>query len=49
MPGPLAVALSELLSLEEIEATRARIAALLETGRFPSPNPDWPAVPWPPY
>jgi hypothetical protein len=49
VPGPLAVALSELLSLDEIEATRARIAALLESGRFPGPNPDWPAVPWPPY
>jgi hypothetical protein len=49
LPGPLAVALTELLSLEEIEATRARVAALLESGRFPSPNPDWPAVPWPPY
>ena len=49
VPGPLAVALSELLSLEEIEATRARIAALLDSGRFPGPNPDWPAIPWPPY
>ena len=49
VPGPLAVALSELLSVEEIEAVRARIAALLESGRFPGPNPDWPAIPWPPY
>jgi uncharacterized repeat protein (TIGR03843 family) len=49
VPGPLAVALSELLSLEEIEATRARVAGLLEIGRFPGPNPDWPAIPWPPY
>jgi hypothetical protein len=49
VPGPLAVALTELISLEEIEATRARVAALLESGRFPGPNPDWPAIPWPPY
>ena len=49
VPGPLAVALSELLSLEEIEATRARVAELLATNRFPGPNPDWPAIPWPPY
>jgi hypothetical protein len=49
VPGPLAVALADLLSLDEIEATRARVAALLETGRFPGPNPDWPAIPWPPY
>jgi len=49
VPGPLAVALADLLSLDEIEATRARIAELLDSGRFPGPNPDWPAVPWPPY
>ena len=49
VPGPLAVVLTELLSLEEIEATRVRVAALLESGRFPGPNPDWPAIPWPPY
>ena len=48
-PGPLAVALAELLFVDEIEATRARVAALRTTGRFPSPNPDWPAIPWPPY
>jgi uncharacterized repeat protein (TIGR03843 family) len=49
VPGPLAVVLTELLSLEEIEATRVRVAALLKSGRFPGPNPDWPAIPWPPY
>jgi hypothetical protein len=49
VPGPLAVALAELLSIDEVEATRARVAALLESGRFPGPNPDWPAIPWPPY
>jgi uncharacterized repeat protein (TIGR03843 family) len=49
LPGPLAVSLTELLSLHEIEATQARVAALLESGRFPGPNPDWPAIPWPPY
>ena len=48
-PRPLGVALAELLSAREIEATRARVADLLATGRFPSPNPDWPAIPWPPY
>ena len=48
-PGPLAVALSELLSVEEVDATRARVEELLASGCFPSPNPDWPAIPWPPY
>lgn len=48
-PGPLAIALAELLFVDEIEATRARVAELLATGVFPSPNPEWPAIPWPPY
>src|SRR6185503_19226162 len=49
VPGPLAVALAELLALDEIDVTRARVAALLDAGRFPGPSPDWPAIPWPPY
>lgn len=48
-PGDLGPALLELLSAEEVEATRARVADLLASGRFPGPNPDWPAIPWPPY
>ena len=48
-PGPLAVALRELLAAPEVDATRERVAGLLESGRFPSPNPEWPAIPWPPY
>lgn len=47
-PGHLAAALAELLFVDEIEATRARVAELLAKGRFPSPNPEWPAIPWPP-
>jgi uncharacterized repeat protein (TIGR03843 family) len=49
VPGSLATALSELLSAREVAATRARVQDLLATGVFPSPNPDWPAIPWPPY
>ncbi len=45
----LPMALRELISMREIEATGARIDELLATGRFPRPNPDWPAIPWPPY
>jgi uncharacterized repeat protein (TIGR03843 family) len=48
-PGPLAAALGELLFIDEIDATRARIDDLLAAGSFPSPNPEWPAIPWPPY
>jgi hypothetical protein len=48
-PGPLASALAELLAAPEIAATRARVAELRTVGVFPSPNPAWPAIPWPPY
>ncbi|MCI0583313.1 MAG: SCO1664 family protein, partial [Chloroflexi bacterium] len=48
-PGSLAVELGELLVGPEVDATRARVRDLLDSGRFPSPNPDWPAIPWPPY
>ncbi|HEY4226906.1 MAG TPA: SCO1664 family protein [Candidatus Limnocylindrales bacterium] len=48
-PGPLGAQLVELLFVDEVDATRARIADLLASGRFPSPNPEWPAIPWPPY
>lgn len=48
-PGPLATALREHLSAREIQATRGRVAELIAAGVFPSPNPDWPAIPWPPY
>ncbi len=48
-PGPLATALAELIAAREIQATRVRVAELVAAGTFPSPNPDWPAIPWPPY
>jgi uncharacterized repeat protein (TIGR03843 family) len=47
--GPLDGALRELLAPREVVATRRRVEALLADGRFPSPNPDWPAIPWPPF
>ena len=48
-PGELGPALRELLAEREVEATAIRVAALLEDGVFPGPNPDWPAIPWPPF
>jgi uncharacterized repeat protein (TIGR03843 family) len=48
-PGDLAAALLDVLAAEEVAATRARLADLLRTRRYPSPNPAWPAIPWPPY
>ena len=41
--------LAKFLSAEEIAAFLQRIQGLIEDGRFSSPNPNWPAVPWPPY
>ena len=33
----------------EFGALIARIGGLMESGKFPSPSEDWPAVPWPPF
>jgi uncharacterized repeat protein (TIGR03843 family) len=38
-----------LIEIEEIDATIERIDRVLHEGSFPLPNPDWPAVPWPPF
>jgi hypothetical protein len=49
-PGaPLDAALRDLLAGPEVDATLARIDALLAADAFPGPNPDWPAIPWPPF
>jgi uncharacterized repeat protein (TIGR03843 family) len=45
----LGVTLAGLLSRAEVRATTRRTDALLTSGRFPFPSPDWPAVPWPPF
>jgi uncharacterized repeat protein (TIGR03843 family) len=46
--GALATTLEELLSPEEIAATRSRIELLIEHRVHPYPPENWPAVPWPP-
>jgi len=43
----IATTLDPWLSSEEIRATQRRIEELLNTGVFPHPSADWPAVPWP--
>lgn len=43
------VELEGLLTADEISALRGRVTRLQETGIFPMPSKDWPAVPWPPY
>lgn len=46
--GPLGVALSAHLTRAEVAATVGRAERLLESGQFPLPGDEWPAVPWPP-
>lgn len=41
--------ISGLIEGDEIMATIARIDRALIEESFPVPNPDWPAVPWPPF
>ena len=43
------VELEGLLTAEEIHALGHRVTRLRETGIFPMPSKEWPAVPWPPY
>ena len=47
--GELTGALRELLDPVEVTATKRRVATLLRTRRFPRPNRNWPAVPWPAF
>lgn len=39
---------SDLLTDEEKEITKQRVLDLLDSGKFPFPSEDWPAIPWPP-
>ena len=41
--------LGELLAAAEVRATGRRIDALLAHGRFPLPDRNRPAIPWPPF
>ncbi|WOT37969.1 SCO1664 family protein [Streptomyces coeruleorubidus] len=46
--GALAALLQPLITGAEIDATRARVGALLASGKHPEPSGEWPAIPWPP-
>ncbi|MFD3375484.1 MULTISPECIES: SCO1664 family protein [unclassified Streptomyces] len=48
LDAALGVRLGELITAAELDATRARVAGLLASGRHPEPSGDWPAIPWPP-
>ena len=47
--GELAGVLREHLTRAEVRATTQRVERLLATSVYPSPSPDWPAIPWPPF
>jgi hypothetical protein len=49
LAGELGARLAELLAPAEVAATSARVDALLTAGVFPFPDPEWPAIPWPPW
>ncbi|MFE9453261.1 SCO1664 family protein [Streptomyces sp. NPDC006739] len=44
----LGARLAGLITPAEIDATRARVEALLTSGTHPEPSGEWPAIPWPP-
>ncbi|WP_172633016.1 SCO1664 family protein [Streptomyces sp. 6-11-2] len=46
--APLASRLAALITAAELDATRARVTALLTSGAHPEPSGEWPAIPWPP-
>ncbi|MFD0251454.1 SCO1664 family protein [Streptomyces sp. NPDC127113] len=46
--GALALRLGDLITPAELDATRARVDALLAAGKHPEPGGEWPAIPWPP-
>jgi uncharacterized repeat protein (TIGR03843 family) len=48
LAGALGDDLAPHVTAREVRAAAGRIDRLRETGRFPLPSPDWPAVPWPP-
>jgi hypothetical protein len=41
--------IKQLITADEFHALKLRIMRLLSERVFPSPSPDWPAVPWPPF
>jgi uncharacterized repeat protein (TIGR03843 family) len=49
LDGSLGEHLLDFLDPTEVDATGRRADRLLQTGRFPRPTPNWPAVPWPPF
>jgi uncharacterized repeat protein (TIGR03843 family) len=49
LDGQVGEQIKELITTEEFKALRKRVSRLQMMKVFPSPSPDWPAVPWPPF
>jgi uncharacterized repeat protein (TIGR03843 family) len=49
LAGDLGVVLAELLTADEVAATRERVDRLLRIPLLPLPGEDWPSIPWPPF
>lgn len=49
LEGEFGAHISSLITNDEVSALKFRICRLINQGIFPSPSPDWPAVPWPPF
>ncbi|EEP75151.1 hypothetical protein MCAG_05478 [Micromonospora sp. ATCC 39149] len=46
--GALGAELAEHLTIREVAELASRVDRLRDSGRFPQPPQDWPAMPWPP-
>jgi uncharacterized repeat protein (TIGR03843 family) len=49
LDGQIGDLIQQLITAEEFTALRVRVSRLQSEKVFPSPSPDWPAVPWPPF
>jgi len=49
LKADLGKSLQDLISEDELHALKMRVLRLSSEQVFPSPSPDWPAVPWPPF
>jgi uncharacterized repeat protein (TIGR03843 family) len=49
LDGEAGDVIQQLITSAEFSALKLRVARLQEVKVFPSPSPDWPAVPWPPF
>ena len=49
LKADLGKSLQDLITEDELHALKMRVLRLSNEQVFPSPSPDWPAVPWPPF